>query len=415
MQPLSSSDSAYYFGASPGLTIQKEISLNNGSTWLDTTTGDAPTLLSGTSPQYRITVQNTGNIALLTTITDPYLDFGTGCQPAALQPQAIQVCSAPKAWATNLQTNTAHGTASFTDSGSHTTNLDVSDSAKYFGASPALTFEKYVSVNGGSTWLEADDATGPTLLSGYAAPQYKVIITDGGNVPITGISVTDNTLTLTGCAAPFDLTAGESNNCTASAVWSVGPHENTASLTAVYTDSVGHTYPLALSDKAHYFGADPQLSVTKDVSVDGGTTWVPADSAPGPYLLVGQDQPRFKFTLTNSGNVSLSPILSDSSVTIPTPCATGALAPLASRQCTVTGTWVAGSHVNTAQASVSYTDTPGNLKNVSVSNQAYYFGAQPQLVLKKYVSGDGATWTKPNPNPDRISSISDFTVQIGIG
>src|SRR5574340_1704519 len=85
-------------------------SLNNGSSWLDTTTGEAPTLLSGTDPQYRITVQNTGNVALLTTITDAYLNFGTSCQPTTLQPSGSQICTAIKTWAANLQTNTAHAT-----------------------------------------------------------------------------------------------------------------------------------------------------------------------------------------------------------------------------------------------------------------------------------------------------------------
>ena len=66
------------------------------------------------------------------------------------------------------------------------------------------------------------------------------------------------------------------------------------------------------TDKAHYFGATPAIDVEKLVSVDGGTSWVDADTATGPYLASGTS-PQFKFVVTNTGNVSLSSIsLTDS-------------------------------------------------------------------------------------------------------
>ncbi len=60
-------------------------------------------------------------------------------------------------------------------------------------------------------------------------------------------------------------------------------------------------------DKAHYFGAAPAIDVEKFVSIDGGTSWVDADTATGPYLTTGID-PQFKFVIENIGNVALTDV-----------------------------------------------------------------------------------------------------------
>lgn len=52
---------------------------------------------------------------------------------------------------------------------------------------------------------------------------------------------------------------------------------------------------------------DPDLKLKKEVSVDGGTTWLTAKEYPGP-LLVSTNTPKFRFTVENSGNVTLNNI-----------------------------------------------------------------------------------------------------------
>lgn len=400
--PLDSSDNAYYFGANPVLTIQKEISLNGGTTWLDTSAGNAPTLLSGTNPQYRITAKNTGNVALITTISDPALNFGTGCQPTTLEPAGgsdTLICTAQKNWTAGLQTNTAHATASFSDNGGHTLNLDVVDLAQYFGAAPVITFEKFVSVDGGTVWLEADDVVGPSLLSGHAAPQYKVTITNSGNIALTGISVSDNVLSLSGCTTQFDLAVSASKNCTAMAEWSVGSHANTASLDAAFTDSAGHTVAFDRTDTAHYFGASPSLTVSHLVSMDGGASWVEADTATGPTLLQGHS-PMYKIIVQNTGNIPLDVSVTGNPIVLPAECDPGILNGGASHQCIISGTWGLGQQSNNAQTSAEYSDTAGNQIIVGANNDAFYFGAQPMLDLEKYVSGDnGTTWNDADTQP----------------
>ena len=52
---------------------------------------------------------------------------------------------------------------------------------------------------------------------------------------------------------------------------------------------------------------DPGLKLTKEVSVDGGTTWLLGDEYPGPQL-VSSNTPKFWFVVENTGNVTLSNI-----------------------------------------------------------------------------------------------------------
>ncbi len=42
------------------------------------------------------------------------------------------------------------------------------------------------------------------------------------------------------------------------------------------------------------------------MSIDGGLTWVDADTVTGPYLNGATVAPQFKFVVTNTGNVPLS-------------------------------------------------------------------------------------------------------------
>ncbi len=51
----------------------------------------------------------------------------------------------------------------------------------------------------------------------------------------------------------------------------------------------------------------PSIDVEKYVSIDGGASWVDADTATGPYLTTGID-PQFKFVIENIGNVDLTDV-----------------------------------------------------------------------------------------------------------
>jgi hypothetical protein len=108
--------------------------------------------------------------------------------------------------------------------------------------------------------------------------------------------------------------------------------------------------PQACDDEDVPADQNPQIDVEKLVSVDGGATFVDADTAPGAFTTEGSSV-QFKFIVTNTGNVTLSGItLTDSDFNLGTCTITDPLAPGASFTCTITTTAVSGQHTNTATA-----------------------------------------------------------------
>jgi hypothetical protein len=55
----------------------------------------------------------------------------------------------------------------------------------------AIDVETYVSVDGGTTWQDADNATGPYLASGIA-PQFKFVVSNTGKVNLSKVDVIDD-------------------------------------------------------------------------------------------------------------------------------------------------------------------------------------------------------------------------------
>ncbi|HWR67169.1 MAG TPA: hypothetical protein VN364_13710 [Bellilinea sp.] len=405
---VTDSISARYFGAQIGVSVEKEISLDNQLTWLDANDPVGQTLLNnGAVPRYRITTHNTSNLPLNVSLTDNPISLPGECASGVLQPDDgmpdagldQRICLVTGAWAAGPQLNTATASVTFTDSGGHTVAASDYDSANYFGASPGLTITFDISLNNANSWLDGSITPIPTLLSGFN-PLYRLTILNNGNVRIEGIQVTDDELPLMGCETPVNLDSGSSKVCTALSVWSSGAHVFNISTHAEFSDSQGNSWTADDAKSAHYFGAVPTLSLTNEISLNSGATWLPADTAPGPYLLESVDQPQFRLTLTNSGNVAQTATLIDSGFSLLPGCANGLLAPSASRQCTITIGWMAGTHQNTATASAIYVDTAGHSRNVSDDDLAFYFGAWPLLNLEKYVSGDnGQTWQDADLQP----------------
>ncbi len=123
---------------------------------------------------------------------------------------------------------------------------------------PAITIEKQVSVDGGTTWLDADTPPGPSI----AVPgtvKYRVIVTNTGNVPLTNVAVTDNTtLVFSGVATSLAVGASSTSNITSTAAL-VGLHSDTATVNALFG-----TIPVTASDAANYTGlAAPTVFPTR--------------------------------------------------------------------------------------------------------------------------------------------------------
>lgn len=187
--------------------------------------------------------------------------------------------------------------------------------------SPSVDLQKYVSLDGGATWDDADDAPGPdAALGGQAA--FRFVVTNDGNVDLTAITLTDSVFDLSTCTIPETLAVGAFFECQIGPFDVVeGQHANLATVNASFVLPTGDNNSqgddddqgddnsglLIATDPAYYFGGDrAEIDVRKYVSVDGGV-FDEADSEPGAEVPLGSAV-SYRIEVINSGNVALSGI-----------------------------------------------------------------------------------------------------------
>ena len=179
----------------------------------------------------------------------------------------------------------------------------------------SVTVTKFVSVDGGDNWFDANSVTGPSLLDGFDNPWFKYTITNGSNAA-TDVKLTDDKFDLDGVSGDtvsgdhaYTINLAKDTSVDVifdGAAWKEGQHTNIG--TVEYTSTEGVSTD---DDPANYFGATAGYTIEKQVSVDGGTTWLDADSPTGPTLLASGDAPQFRVLITNTGNVGITVDLED--------------------------------------------------------------------------------------------------------
>jgi hypothetical protein len=143
---------------------------------------------------------------------------------------------------------------------------------------PAIDMEKYVSVDDGYTWHDADTPQGPEVLLGSETVWFKFIVTNDGDVVLSNVTLSDSdfdAVIASVCTVPSELNIGESFECV------IGPfvaiecqHTNTATATGDYGGQ-----PSSDSDHAHYLGSPCEVPVELaffGARADGGSillTW----------------------------------------------------------------------------------------------------------------------------------------------
>ena len=368
-------DKAHYFGAAPAIDVEKYVSIDGGTSWVDADTATGPYLTTGIDPQFKFVIENIGNVAL-TDVDVVDSVFGNIHLDGALAVDAIETYYHTADWAAGQHMNEATVTGDFMQ-----TTVNDKDKAHYFGAAPAIDVEKYVSIDGGTTWEDADAATGPYMTSS-SDPQFKFVIENIGNVDLTDVDLVDSVfgnIHLDGTLAVDQIATYYHT-----ADWAAGQHMNEATVTGDFVDANEKTATASDKDKAHYYGSDAKIDVEKYVSVDGGVTWDDADTATGPYLESDTD-PQFKFVIENTGNVELTDVdLVDSvfgNIHLDGTLAVDQIATYYH-----TADWAAGQHMNEATVTGDFMQTTVNDKD-----KAHYFGAAPAIDVEKYVSIDGGT------------------------
>ncbi|MGE5672946.1 MAG: hypothetical protein ACM3XM_03545, partial [Mycobacterium leprae] len=129
------------------------------------------------------------------------------------------------------------------------------------------------------------------------------------------------------------------------------------------------------------------ISVVKEISVDGGVTFVPAGTPPGPTL-VSPTAPVYRFVVTNTGTAHLVDITLVDNTLGPITLPTTILGPGQSFTTDpVTGVFGLGEHSNVVTASGTTLSEP-----VTATGTAFFTGVAqpgPGLTLVKEISVSG--------------------------
>jgi uncharacterized repeat protein (TIGR01451 family) len=365
---VSAPDPANYLGAEPLIDLEKHVSVDGGVTYHDADAAPGPTVIEGSDVYFRFVVTNTGNVDLYDlTLVDTDFDV-SGCgNTGPLAPGDFYACViGPFPAALGLHTNTAAATGE--DAGGNLAP-EASDPANYTGepaGTPSIDLEKSVSVDGGLTYQDADDAPGPTAIVGSDV-YLKFVVTNTGDVTLTNVTLDDNVFdfslvpvfvcgdcTVVGGDILFtnDLAPGVSFVVVIGPITAVSDqHTNEGTATGIYE---GRT--ASASDPANYLGAEPAIDVEKYLSlVSDSGPWDDADTPPGPQVMAG-DSVWFRFVVENTGNVTLTNItLTDTDFDLSSCGAIPDLAPGDTFECVIGPFASTGlAHTNTATASGDY-------------------------------------------------------------
>lgn len=251
---------------------------------------------------------------------------------------------------------------------------------------PSINIEKLISTDGGMTFIHANTAPGPNIVSSIN-PIYKITVTNNGNAELTDVVISDNVLGPIANLPNFAI--GETYQTIINGTWALGQHNNIATATGNFGEQV-----VTDSDSAYYVGVLAGIKLIKEISIDGGITWLHANTSPGPFI-GSSVTPKFRFTVTNIGSNTLTDVTVMDDVfglVISTPT----LDPSDSLIYVTSQAWAAGQHVNIGTAT-------GTFDNVAYkdSDRAYYYGVSgPAIDIQKFVSVDnGNTWIDANTPP----------------
>jgi len=387
-QVVTATDPSHYYGVPPSILEEPAIHIEKLTNGFDADgVASAPHLIQGHPVVWTYVVTNTGNVALSdVTVTDDQ-GVAVSCPKTTLDPGESMIC-------------TGSGTAVASDAcysnvgtvvGTPPVGDDVTDSdpshycAEEIVGEPALHIEKYT--NG----EDADVEPGPTLVEGDNV-QWLYVVTNTGEVTLTGLTVTDNQGVMVTCAGgqPFDLEPAEAMLCFGNGVAEIGQYANEGSVCGT---PEGGGDQVCDTDPSHYFGEES--GGEPGIDVEKATNGEDADSPPGPIIAlydavcassvspfeslaercVPVAEVTWTYVVTNTGSVPLSGITVDDDQIGPITCPKTALDPGESMTCTATGTAQAGQYENLATAC----GTPDGGQPVCDEDPSHYYGQEETI------------------------------------
>jgi hypothetical protein len=248
--------------------------------------------------------------------------------------------------------------------------VTATDTSHYFGADPIIAIKK--TTNG----LQATEPPGPFVdfIAGDTVT-WTIVVSNTGNVPLEAVLIVDDHGTPGDPGDDFDCdfgamaVGGPAQSCTFSAVSDAGQYSNIARVSATPPGGLADVSGQAVS---HYFGSNPSITLTKY------TNGVDAEAPPGPALIV--DRPvLWTFEVRNTGNYTLTQLLvvdQEGAVIDPgsavTVCEIDALGPGSTEVCMLEGIVISGQYTNTA----AVTGLPPIGAMVTGQDSSHYYGTR---------------------------------------
>jgi uncharacterized repeat protein (TIGR01451 family) len=298
----------------PSILVLKEI--RDGEAWLPADTPEtAPVRYFPASAEYRIVVKNTGPVDLTNVVVSDakvgLVDYPVnGGFLAAWQEVTIGVGTEPGETDGLLVAEACDGPGDFpntaeVDGEGVIEGTPVSDSDMAYLAcvgKPGVTVVKEVSTDGGQTFHDANlvEVDGDMVISDPAGPIevgdgaiYRITVTNSGQVDLVDIEVRDSMIP----NGPFEIALLEVGKSVvvdendwldlnvASVCGSAGTFKNIATVVGTSDAMEGDT-DTDTDDANVVCIGDPAIEILKEVSIDDGVTWYPADAPPFPTAVV---------------------------------------------------------------------------------------------------------------------------------
>jgi len=354
LMPENDSDPMYYFGATPGLSVDKK---TNGQQAEDL---PGVYVLTGSTVDWTYDVVNTGNVPLTSVSVVDDMGVSVDCPGDSLSVGGSMQCSASDTAQEGQYTNTATVTGSPPGSLSP---IQDSDTSHYFGTTLDVSLDKQT--NGD----DAEDNPGPYLAVGDPV-NWTYTITNNSNVGVS-FTISDNPTAIISCPKTT-LAISESTICTANDTAEAGQYENTATLTI--TPSGGLSV-FDIQDTSHYFG------VTTGIDIQKMTNGQDADMPTGPLIKVGTAI-NWTYLVTNLSNISIkSIVVTDSDDTLEIDCPSAELGAGAFMTCTASGTAAEGQYSNIGM--VNAVTDPAGFGPLTDSDPSHYFGSNAGVEINK--------------------------------
>ncbi|MCW2772517.1 MAG: conserved repeat domain protein [Nocardioides sp.] len=338
----------------------------------------------GETLTYGFTVTNTGNVVVTgVTVTDSKLGLNGVACVASLEPGASATCPQKPTYVVTADdigrgsvANTA--TARATTSGGKSAE-DPDTATISTPAAPAISLVKRV----------ADSPDAGSIASNDETLTYTFVVTNTGNVPLSGVTISDPKIGLDQAACVATLAVGATATCPTSTYSTTS--DDVEDGTVVNTASTSATSPAGT-----VVGASETARITTEAAAPSITLVKTAkDSGDGDGIGSLGEKLSYTFKVTNTGNVALKNLtITDTLLGLSADDCAAKLAPKASTTCPLL-------------PAKSHTVSPADIAAGSVVNTAKAAGASSKNGTKVTAQDSATVATPAVPAVSLAKSVSD--------